>query len=158
MHLPEGSLAGGSLAGFGGELRIRVDIGEREVAPHVADVAEAGEQLTDDGLCLSAVRALEVAVLDNGHQGVLRPADVIAVLIDVCGQVDDEVRGAEQSTAAGRGWQQLSDAEDDPGREGGAQSGGEDADLRLLKLAAAEGKGRDQERHREADPGDGAAP
>ena len=65
VHLPERSLLGGRLGRLGRELRARVDVGQRQVAPDVADVAEVGEQLADDRLGPAAVRALEVAVLDD---------------------------------------------------------------------------------------------
>ena len=65
VHLPERALRGGRLGGLGGELGVRVDVGERQVAPDVADVAEVGEQLADDRLGPAAVGALEVAVLDE---------------------------------------------------------------------------------------------
>ena len=65
VHLPEGSLPGRGFGAFSGELGVRVDIVEREVAPHVADVAEVGEQFADHRLGLAAVGAFEVAVLHD---------------------------------------------------------------------------------------------
>ena len=42
VHLPEAALGGGGLGGLGGELRVRVHVVERQVAPDVANVvAEA---------------------------------------------------------------------------------------------------------------------
>ena len=52
VHLPERALGGRGLGRLGGELRVRVDVVQRQVAPDVADVAEVGEQLADDGLGL----------------------------------------------------------------------------------------------------------
>ena len=83
MHLPERSLVGGGLARLGGDLREAVDVVERQVPPHVAHVAEVGEQLADDRLGHAAVRALEVAVLDERHRRVCRPAEVVALDVDV---------------------------------------------------------------------------
>jgi hypothetical protein len=68
-----------------------VDVGEREVTPDVADVAEAGEQLPDGGLGPAAVRALEVAVLDDGDRRLHRPADVVAVGVYRRGEIDDHL-------------------------------------------------------------------
>ena len=65
VHLPERALLGGRLGRLGGELRVRVDVVQRQVPPDVADVAEVGEQLAHDRLGPAAVRALEVAVLDD---------------------------------------------------------------------------------------------
>ena len=82
MHLPERALLGRRLGRLGGELGVRVDVGQRQVPPDVADVAEVGEQLAHDGLGLAAVRALEVAVLDERHRRVGGAADVVALRID----------------------------------------------------------------------------
>ena len=82
VHLPEGALVGGGLGGLGGELGVRVDVVERQVAPDVADVAVVGEQFAEGGLGLAAVGAFEVAVLDDGHRGAGRAADVVAGRVD----------------------------------------------------------------------------
>ena len=65
MHLPERALVGGRLGRPGGELRVRVDVVQRQVPPDVADVAEVAQQLAHDRLGLPAVGTLEVAVLDD---------------------------------------------------------------------------------------------
>ena len=116
VHLPERVLLGRGLDGLGGQLGARVDVVQRQVAPHVAQLGVAGEQLADDRLGLAAVGALEVAVLDEGHRGLARAADVVAVGVDRGGEVDDERRGAEERARAGALWQQQGRAEDDPGR------------------------------------------
>ena len=82
VHLPERALIGRRLGGLGGELGVRVDVVERQVPPDVSDIAEVGQQLPDDRLRLPAVGALEVAVLDDRHRRVDRPADVVALRID----------------------------------------------------------------------------
>src|SRR5918996_4388001 len=58
VHLPERALVGGRLRGLGGELGMRVDVGERQVPPDVHAVAELAEELTDDPPRLAAVGAL----------------------------------------------------------------------------------------------------
>ena len=69
VHLPEGALVVCGLGRLGGELRIRMDVGERQVPPDVADVGgEAAQQLADDRLGHPAVGTLEIAVLDDGHR------------------------------------------------------------------------------------------
>ena len=47
-------------------------------------------------LGLAAVGALEVAVLDHGDRRVLRTADVVALRVDVDGEVDELLGAAEQ--------------------------------------------------------------
>ena len=59
-----------------------MDVGQRQVAPHEAQVARVGEQLADDRLGLAAVGALEVAELDDGDRRVGGPADVVAFGVD----------------------------------------------------------------------------
>ena len=157
VHLPEGALCGGPLGGLRGELGVRVDVVQRQVPPDVLEVAEVGEELSDDRLRLAAVRALEVAVLDERHEGRGRAADVVALRVDRDGEIDDCLRRAEQCTRAQRRRQQVRRPEDDPGEARRDECGREHAELRLLEGAAVEGQRRDQQRDREADPRDGAA-
>ena len=100
VHLPERALRGRRLGRLGGELGVRVHVGQRQVAPDVADVAEVGQQLAHDRLGLAAVRALEVAVLDQGDRRVRRAADVVALGVHRHGQVDDRLGRAEQRADA----------------------------------------------------------
>ena len=65
VHLPEDALGRGGLGSLGGQLGLRVDVGQRKVPPDVADVG-VGEERTHDGLRLTAVRTLEVPELDDG--------------------------------------------------------------------------------------------
>ena len=65
VHLPERALPPGRLGRLGRELRLRVDVGQRQVPPHVPDVAEIPQQLPHGRLGLAAVGALEVPVLDQ---------------------------------------------------------------------------------------------
>ena len=96
MHLPERALVGGGLRGLGGELGVRVDVVEREVAPHVPDVAVAGEHFPQDGLGLAAVGALEVAVLHDGDRCPGGAADAVAGRVDRGAEVGDDLGRAEQ--------------------------------------------------------------
>ena len=79
---------------------------ERQVAPHVAHLAaERGEQLADDLLGLSAVGALEVSVLHECHRRVVGSAEVIALGVDVFGEIEDVLGGARdlaRADAAGK--------------------------------------------------------
>ena len=75
---------------------MRVDVGQWEVPPDVADVTEVPEQLADNRLGDAAIGALEVAVLDDRDGSIDRSADVVVLRIDVDVQVDDRLRGPEQ--------------------------------------------------------------
>ena len=96
VHLPEPALGAGGLRRLGGELRARVHVVQRQVPPDVAEVAELGEQLADDRLGLPAERALEVAVLDERHRGLLGAADVVALGVDGDREVDQQLGRPEQ--------------------------------------------------------------
>ena len=118
VHLPERALGGGGLGGLGGELGVRVHVAQRQVPPDVADVAEVAQQLADDRLGLAAVRALEVAVLDDGDRRVGRPADVVALGIDVdCTRSTSGSGAAEQGADARPLGQQRGRPEEQPGEE-----------------------------------------
>ena len=136
VHLPERALVGGGLGGLGGELGVRVDVVERQVPPDVADVAEVAKELADDRLRLPAVGALEVAVLDERDRRVERPANVVALRIDIDVEVDERLRRAEQRADPQPPRQQRRRAEQQPGDERRGEGGAEDADLRLLELAS----------------------
>ena len=159
VHLPEGALRGRGLGRLGRHLRVRVHVVEREVAPDVAElVAERVEQLADDDLGLPAVRALVVAVLDERDRRVLRAADVVALGIDVVGEVEQLVGGAGDLTcphrrrAAARSTRNTTQARSDA-----STRCREHAELRLLELLPVEGEARDQQRDGEPDAGDGPA-
>ena len=80
VHLPEAALGGGGLGRLGGERRPRVKVRQGHVAEDEAElVAEALEQLVHDGVGLAAVRALEIAVLDERDGGVRATAHVVAL-------------------------------------------------------------------------------
>ena len=107
--------AAGRLGRLGGELGVRVDVVERQVAPDVADVAEVGQQLADDRLGPAAVRALEVAVLDDRDRRVGRAADVVALGVDRHGEVDEQLGRAEQRADPQPAGSSVGRAEDEPG-------------------------------------------
>jgi hypothetical protein len=73
-----------------------MDVAQREMPPHVAHLAVLGEKLPDNPLGLAAVRAFEVAVLDQGDGSVPGTTDVVAARIDRSGEVRNEVRRARQ--------------------------------------------------------------
>ena len=154
VHLPEGPLLGGGLGRFRGELRARVDVGERQMAPDVADVAELAQKLAHDRLGPTAVGALEVAVLDDCDDAVHRPANVVALRIDVDVEVDEQLRGSEQGADSRALREQRRNPEQQPGQGESAESGAEDAELRLLELGPVEGDRRDEQRDGEADARD----
>ena len=101
VHLPERALVGGRLGRLRSELRVRVDVVQRQVAPDVAHVAEIAQELPHDRLCLPAERALEVAVLDERDRRVDRAADVVALGVDVDIEIDERLGRAEQRADTG---------------------------------------------------------
>ena len=152
VHLPELALRGSGLGGLGGELSAGVNVVERQVAPHVAHVvAVAGEQLPDGPLRLAAVGALEVAVLDQGHRGVVGPADVVVLGVDVHGQVEDVIRGPTDLPSANGLGQSLDELRYHPGHCRRDHDRGQRPEPRLVERSAMEREGRDEQRHREAD-------
>ncbi len=96
VHWPKGSLCRGCLGRLGGQLGPGVHIAERQVPPHVAEVPEAGQELTDDRFSLAAVRALEVAILYERYWCARRPPDVVTSKVDGFGEVDDNLRPTEK--------------------------------------------------------------
>ena len=115
VHLPEPPLLPGRLGRLGRELGLGMHVGQRQVPPHEADVL-LPEDGADGGLGLAAVRALEVAVLDDGDGGVSRSADVVALGVDVVREVDELLGAAEERLGTPVGRQQCGDPEDHPGR------------------------------------------
>src|SRR6266542_1681440 len=74
--------------GLRGELGVLVDVAERQVSEHEAEVALEGlKEPSNGGLRPSTVRAFEVAILDQGHRRAGRPANVVDVGVDGCGEV-----------------------------------------------------------------------
>ena len=157
VHLPERALRRGSLARLGRELRVRVDVVERQVAPDVADVAGVAQQLAQHRLGLPAVGTLEVPVLDERDRRLFGAANVISLGIDRHREIDQRLRCAEQRADAQALRQEHGRAEDEPRQHRGAERGAEHAELGLRELLAPERNGGDQQRDGEADPGDRAA-
>ena len=98
VHLPEGALRRRRLARLRRQLGVRVDVLQRQVAEDVAQAAAVVhvEQFADRRLGAAAVGALEVGVLDQGDGAGRVAADVVALRVDVVGEVDDRVGGAAQ--------------------------------------------------------------
>ena len=93
VHRPERALLAGGLGGFRGDLGVLVDVDEWEMAEDVAELAaRRREELTDHRLGPTAVRALEVSVLDERDRRVLWPTDVVAIGIDGSREIDDRRR------------------------------------------------------------------
>ena len=132
-----------------------MDVVQRQVPPDVAQlVAERVEQLADDHLGPSAVRAFVVAVLDQHDRGVVRAADVVAVGIDVAREVEDLLRRARELAGPHRGGRATDPPAHRPAEQRGEEGCGQDAELRLVELLPVEGEARDQERDREPHAGD----
>src|SRR6266508_4585723 len=167
VHFPEGPLVGRGFGGFRGELGARADVVQRQMAPDVADVhpraqlaaeaAEIAEELPDDWFRPPAVRAFEVAVLDNRDRSVDRPTHVVTLRVDVDVEVDKRLGGSEEGADPQPSGQQRRGPEQQPGDERRPERGAENAELRLLELAPVEGECRDQQRDREADSSDRTA-
>ena len=119
VHLPELALARGGLRRFGGQLRVPVHVVERQVPPHIANVVAKGrEQLADDRLSLAAVRALEIAVLDECHRRVIGAADVVALRVHVAGEVEDVFGRGPDLTGKHPAWQSPVDRKHAPRHRG----------------------------------------
>jgi len=59
----------GGLGRLGRELRVRVDVGQREVAPDEEQVVVVGELGAGGGFGEAAVGALEIAILGQDNAG-----------------------------------------------------------------------------------------
>ena len=154
VHLPERPLGRRRLRRLGGSLGVRVDIGERQVPPDVADVAEVRQQLAHDRLGFAAVGALEVPVLDDGHRRLGRPAQVIPLGIHRHGQVGERLRAAQQGTDARPSGEHGGGPKDQPGQGRSADGCAQHAELRLPQLDSVKGQRRDQQGDGEADSRD----
>ena len=125
--------------------------------PDVADVAEVTQELAHDRLRLSAVRALEVAVLDHRDRRLERPTNVVALRVDVDVEIDERLSRAQQRANPEAARKQRRRTEEQPGEERRAEGGAQDAELRLLELRPLERERRDEQRDGEANSGDRAA-
>src|ERR1700686_5475578 len=141
VHLPEAALRGGSLRGLSGDLRVWGHFVERQVAPDVAHfITERGQQLADDSLRLSAVRALEVAVLEQRDARVVWSADVVALGIDLLGEVAQVLGRARELTRPHGPRQGSDDTQDGPCDERGQDHRSQGAQPGLIESLAAEGE------------------
>jgi hypothetical protein len=103
VHLPEPALGGGSLRCLGGALGRRVEVDQRHVTEHEAQVGpEALTELASDRVGLPAVGALEVRVLDERDSRAGIAADVVAGRVDVRGE--RRARGAQRFAQRSRGF------------------------------------------------------
>ncbi len=83
VHLPEFALGCGSFGGLGGEPRLGMELGEREVAKGESkDVAVAGLDLFNDSEGGAAMGALVIAVLDELDFGSGRPLHMVSQRIE----------------------------------------------------------------------------
>ena len=90
VHLPEAPLRSRGLRGLGRGRRPRVQVLERHMPEHEAElVAEALAQLVHHRIGLAAVGALEVPVLDERDGGIRASAHVVARRIDGRGERGD---------------------------------------------------------------------
>ena len=124
-----------------------MDVVERQVAPHVANVgAQRGEQLPDHLLSLPAVRTLEVPIFDECHRRLLGPANVITVGVGFVDQIEDVLGGGRRSAAhaSSRG-SRLTVRGDGPGEQRREDHGAERTQPRLIKPLAGERKAGDQQ-------------
>ena len=156
VHLPEPALRTRRLGRLRRDLRPRVHVGQRQMAPHIPKVVVV-QQIPDDGFRQPAVRAFEVAVLDQRHRGGLRTADVIALGVDRIDQVDQLIHIAEQRLRLARRRQHLRDPEHDPGDRRRQHNRREQTDLCLRQLRPVERQRCYQQRNGEPDARDRAA-
>ena len=157
MHLPERALGGGGLGRLGGELGVRVDVVERQVAPDVAQVVAEVESSSSriTGSAWPQYGHSKSPYSTQRHGRVVGAADVVALGVDVLGEVEQVVGGAARSGArAPRRAAARSRGRRPRPSSGATSAAGEHAELRLLELLAVEGEARDQQRDGEADAGD----
>ena len=111
VHLPERSLLARRLARLRRDLRVRVHVAQRQVAPDVAQVGKAAQQLAQHRLGLTTVRTLEVGVLDERDRRFRRATDVVTVGVDVDREVDDQLHPSGQGARPARSREQGDSAE-----------------------------------------------
>src|SRR5947208_9146972 len=122
-----------------------VQVVQRQMAPYVAQVvAEGRQQLADHDLGLAAVRALVVAVLDEGHRRVVGPTDVVAFRIDLVREVEDVLPRARELPRPDLLREAADRAERERAGERGEDRRREHSELRLVELPALEGEARDE--------------
>src|SRR5690349_8639810 len=91
VHRPEPPLEPGRLCSLRRRERMGVDLDEREVSEDERQVVRVPPpEVLDDRVCLSAVRAFEVAVLDQ-HHGCIRTTSDVVFLVDLEGQAISRV-------------------------------------------------------------------
>ena len=79
VHWPKRSLARGPFGRLRGLLRVRVDVGQREVSKHESQARLPPRlQSDEDGKGLGALRTLEIAILKQRDWGIVSASYVIA--------------------------------------------------------------------------------
>ena len=136
VHLPEPTLHRRRLGRLGRQLCLRMHVGERQMTPHVAQISDRRQQLADHRLGLTAIWALEIAVLKQRHLGVDRTADVIALGVDSDRQIDDRLGRADQRAGAHRARQPLGHLLHHAGHQRRADQRRQHAELGLRQLPA----------------------
>ena len=95
VHLPERVLTGCGFRGLGGDLRIGMDVAQRQMPPDVPDVSELLQELPHDRLRATAVGAFEIAVLDDSDRRIDGASIVVSFRVDVDVEIDDWLVGPE---------------------------------------------------------------
>ena len=155
VHLPERALLTGGFGRLGRLFGVLVHVDEWEMPEHVAQFATRGrEELADHRLGLAAVRALEVAVLDQRDGGVGGTSDVVALGID---RTERSMRARRSSLARAREsiGQPLDDAEHEPAEQRRQRPTHRGSRAGRPELLALERDVGDEQRDREPDAGDG---
>src|ERR1041385_3632715 len=101
VHFPEPALRARRLGGFGRELRVWMQVLEREIPEPDADqVTRLLLELLEDRVGRSAKGTFEVPILDEGHRGRGRTAEMV-VLVDRRGE-QGLLIGSHHASAAAR--------------------------------------------------------
>ena len=152
VQVPEPPLPVGGDRRPGSELGVLVDVVQRQVTEHVAQVvAELLAELAGHAGGAGAEGALEVAVLDEGQRRVGPTAEMVPPGVDRLGEAARQVCVALAA-------EHPPGLEEQPAQQGGEHSREQDADGRLvLQLGVVEGEAGDEEGDGEADPRQRAA-
>ena len=137
VHLPEPALRTGRLGCLGRQRRVGMDIDQRQMAEDEAQSPlEPFQQSADHGRCVTAIGAFEVTVLDQRHRRTLRPPDMVALWIDLLGQVPEGPRGLGVGPPEPFARQPPHPVEEHDAEGRRDDRGDEDAELRLIQERA----------------------
>ncbi len=79
VHFPKTVLRTGRFGGFGRVFRVRVHVSERKIAISEAQaITQAFLNGFDNGMCLTAIRAFVVAILNEHDRRINWPLDMVA--------------------------------------------------------------------------------